>query len=129
MTYICCVPPRSFSLFCDGATMSLSMREVSQSLWFLVGQVDEQGPMRCIPLHSKSFLIGRRHDLSLCIPRKTVSTVHAEIRQQDGGLYLNDLKSTNGTYLNGRRIVTETLLAEESLVQFADMAFKCGAYQ
>lgn len=33
---------------------------------------------------------------------KNVSGFHAEIRQRDGGLYLTDLDSTNGTFINER---------------------------
>src|SRR5690242_2753736 len=104
--------------------MTVSARELAQSIWFFVGQVDEAGPTRCIPIHSTPFLIGRRADLALCLPRPTVSTVHAELRLQDGKPILRDLKSTNGTFVNGRRIVTEAELGDESLVQFADAAFR-----
>lgn len=103
--------------------MTVTARELSQSLWFFVGQVDGDGPTRCIPIHSTPFLIGRRPDLALCLPRPTVSTVHAELRFQHGQPILRDLKSTNGTYVNGRRI-TEAELDDESLVLFADAAFR-----
>lgn len=39
----------------------------------------------------------------------TVSRKHAEIiKDNDGNLYVHDLKSTNGTYVNGQRIDSET---------------------
>ncbi|MBL8829802.1 MAG: EAL domain-containing protein [Planctomycetaceae bacterium] len=104
--------------------MTALRRELAQSVWFLSGQVDETGPVRCIPVHTMPFLIGRRSDLALQLPRPTVSTVHAELCEQGGTLILRDLKSTNGTYVNGRRVVTDVELAEDDLVQFADVAFR-----
>jgi EAL domain-containing protein (putative c-di-GMP-specific phosphodiesterase class I) len=106
------------------ATMSIAARELAQSIWFLVGQIDETGPSRCIPIHSTPFLVGRRPDLALHLPRPTASTVHAELRIDNGALILRDLKSTNGTYVNGYRIEGEVCLGEEDLVQFADIAFR-----
>lgn len=95
-----------------------------QTVWFLTGQIDDTGPVRCVPIHSFPFLVGRRSDLALQLPRPTVSTIHAEIREHGGKLLLCDLKSTNGTYVNGRRIVENTELNEDDLVQFADIAFR-----
>lgn len=104
--------------------MTVLKRELAQSVWFLSGQVDETGPMRCIPIHTTPFLVGRRSDLALHLPRPTVSTVHAEISDRRGTLVLRDLKSTNGTYVNGRKIVADVELNEDDLVQFADVAFR-----
>jgi EAL domain-containing protein (putative c-di-GMP-specific phosphodiesterase class I) len=104
--------------------MTALKRELAQSVWFLSGQVEETGTVRCIPVHTMPFLIGRRSDLALPLPRPTVSTVHAELCEQNGKLILRDLKSTNGTYVNGRRVVSEVELAEDDLVQFADVAFR-----
>jgi EAL domain-containing protein (putative c-di-GMP-specific phosphodiesterase class I) len=104
--------------------MTVVARELAQSIWFLSGQVDAEGPVRCVPIHSTPFLIGRRTDLSLVLQRPTISTVHAEIVERAGKLLLRDLHSTNGSYVNGRRIADHVDLAEDDLVQFADIAFR-----
>ena len=39
-----------------------------------------------------------------------ISREHARIIQQGDQFWLEDLNSTNGTFLNGQRIVTPTLL-------------------
>ena len=54
----------------------------------------------------------------------TVSNTHAEIAEADNALILHDLGSTNGTYLNGRRVTAPAPLHEDDLVQFANMAFR-----
>jgi EAL domain-containing protein (putative c-di-GMP-specific phosphodiesterase class I) len=68
--------------------------------------------------------VGRRSDLSLTLSRQTVSGLHAEIVSRDDTLYLRDLDSTNGTYLNGERIVGERPLKGGELIQFADLPFR-----
>ena len=104
--------------------MTATTRELAQSVWFLSGQIDADGPVRCVPIHSTPFLIGRRADLSLALQRPTISTVHAEIVADGGKLLLRDLRSTNGSYVNGRRVVDHVSLNEDDLVQFADIAFR-----
>lgn len=92
------------------------------AIWFLVGQGDEQS--RYIPIHSTPFTIGRRSGLSYTVNSGTVSGLHAEIVQSGQSLAVRDLHSTNGTYLNGKRLQGEALLSEDDLVQFADVAFR-----
>ncbi len=48
--------------------------------------------------------IGRDPSNALALERPNVSKNHARIEQLAEGLYLTDLKSRNGTYLNGARI-------------------------
>jgi EAL domain-containing protein (putative c-di-GMP-specific phosphodiesterase class I) len=93
-------------------------------VWFLSGQFSQASTLRHIPLHSFPFRVGRRTDLSLCLPTATVSTVHAELVARGDELILRDLNSTNGTYVNGRRIHGEERLKAEDLVHFADLPFR-----
>lgn len=51
--------------------------------------------------------IGRDPSNALPLERPNVSKNHARIEQLAEGLYLTDLKSRNGTYLNGARIQPE----------------------
>lgn len=48
--------------------------------------------------------VGREMGVHLMIDEGTVSRRHAEIRYENGNYILNDLGSTNGTYINGKRI-------------------------
>lgn len=72
------------------------------------------------------FRVGRRADLSLCLSRNSVSCLHAEFFTEGSALFLRDLQSTNGTYVNGNRVNGEIELREADLVQFADMPFRVG---
>lgn len=50
---------------------------------------------------SNSIKIGRKHECDICIDNATLSGVHCEIGLRNGKMYIRDLNSTNGTYLNG----------------------------
>lgn len=52
----------------------------------------------------RSLLIGRGNDAALRIDLPEVSTEHARVIREDDGYVLEDLGSTNGTFLNGSKI-------------------------
>jgi EAL domain-containing protein (putative c-di-GMP-specific phosphodiesterase class I) len=93
-------------------------------MWLLTGQVEEGAPVRDVPIIATPFQIGRRTGLSFCIPSRTVSNLHAEFVERDGMLVLRDLGSTNGTYVNGERILVEKRVHEGDLVQFSNVVFR-----
>jgi EAL domain-containing protein (putative c-di-GMP-specific phosphodiesterase class I) len=97
---------------------------LNASVWFFAGQMDETEQVKHVPIRSTPFLIGRRHDLALSIPCSCISKVHAELFDRDGDLWLRDLGSTNGTYVNGARITKEIKLREGDIVQFATVVFR-----
>jgi membrane-bound lytic murein transglycosylase D len=51
-----------------------------------------------------SFRIGRSRECDIVLSSQTVSKLHAQVRLEDGHWWLCDLKSRNGTYLNGNRV-------------------------
>lgn len=58
-------------------------------------------------LHEGDNLVGRAETSVKCdvpVAHGTTSTRHATISCQNGQMVLSDMKSTNGTYVNGRRI-------------------------
>lgn len=53
----------------------------------------------------RPIVVGRsRKNSNLHLESEGVSRVHAKLRYQDGVLYVTDLGSTNGTYVNGNRL-------------------------
>jgi FHA domain/Domain of unknown function (DUF1707) len=56
-------------------------------------------------LRAASLLIGRSSACQLVLGDDTVSRRHAELRVQDDCWVLRDLGSSNGTWVNGRRVV------------------------
>lgn len=97
----------------------------ARTLWFLCGRILDNEPMRYIPIHDSPFVIGRKPSCSLCLPSYAVSSLHAEaVVDSRASLMLRDLGSTNGTFVNGRRVSHEEELASGDLVNFATSAFR-----
>jgi pSer/pThr/pTyr-binding forkhead associated (FHA) protein len=55
-------------------------------------------------LASKQWLFGRGPDCDVVIPHPAVSVRHCRLVHTSQGWFLEDLQSTNGTYVNGVRI-------------------------
>ncbi|MDA0284142.1 MAG: FHA domain-containing protein [Planctomycetota bacterium] len=60
---------------------------------------------KLIPLNTKKFLIGREQDCHLRPGSESVSRHHCAIAIDDFTVRVRDLGSSNGTYVNGKRII------------------------
>ena len=67
-----------------------------------------------IPL-TNGLTIGRGSTNTLALSEAGVSRQHAEIVQQEGAWLLRDLGSTNGTFVNERRVTTHRLYPGDSI--------------
>lgn len=63
-----------------------------------------------IILSEEIFSIGRDETNDLVIPEQKVSKFHAKIISEGGSYFINDLKSTNGTIVNQRKVIKVKLL-------------------
>jgi pSer/pThr/pTyr-binding forkhead associated (FHA) protein len=70
------------------------------------------------------ILIGSGNIAQICIKDAYVSTVHCKIILQNNTVYIEDLKSTNGTYLNGKRIEEHAILKNEDILILGITEFK-----
>ncbi len=85
-----------------------------------VAGLPEHVEIACFP-----FTVGRGDTADLRIESTRVSREHAVFRHADDVICLEDLNSTNGTHVNGRRIQKATL-QNGDMIAFADveMAFR-----
>jgi adenylate cyclase len=80
---------------------------------------------RAVALTSgRALLVGRAMACDLPIADPTVSRQHAEIEVVDGGILVRDLHSTNGTYVNGQRVVGQALAPLGARVSFGKVDFE-----
>ena len=77
-----------------------------------------------ITLHSAITIVGRSAKLcDMVVDQTNISKQHCVLVKTDGLLYLRDLGSTNGTRVNGQRVVRGALLPGDKL-SFSGVTFR-----
>ncbi|OTG67212.1 FHA domain-containing protein [Acinetobacter silvestris] len=71
----------------------------------------------------RDMLIGRHQDADFVLQSAEISRRHAALVLKDNMLWIQDLNSSNGTFVNDVRIAHETLLNNKDIVQFASLKF------
>lgn len=80
------------------------------------------GQRRELPLTGERLVVGRRPDCDVRIPTLDVSRQHCELRVTDDSVKVKDLNSSNGTFVNGKR-VTEAELNPGDRLQIGPVSF------
>ena len=65
-----------------------------------------------------TLIAGRAADSGLLLTEGSPSRRHAQLTVEDGAVWVEDLGSTNGTFVNGQRITTRTQLRGGDRVRF-----------
>ena len=73
--------------------------------------------------------VGRVQGNDLMLPKGNVSKRHARLLYRDGRFIVTDLKSTNGTYVNGRKIAQATIVREGDKIYIGDFVLRIEASQ
>jgi Inner membrane component of T3SS, cytoplasmic domain len=71
-------------------------------------------------------MIGRGADCQLILDDDYVSTRHARVATSENGVYIEDLGSTNGTYLNGQRITAPTTISLDDTIRIGKTILRLG---
>jgi pSer/pThr/pTyr-binding forkhead associated (FHA) protein len=77
---------------------------MARLLWEYEGQV-----IRDYPFRKGSITIGRRKDSTIIFSNPEVSSLHARIDKIGPDYILTDLQSTNGTFVNGLKVLSHRL--------------------
>src|SRR5262249_664541 len=103
---------RSFELFLENSRMP--------HRFFLVPYDAAPYP---IPLILRSGILGRQRDSNYVVNHRSISTRHANITVQKRQVFVQDLESRNGTFINGERLkVGEVRLGDE--IGFGKLIFR-----
>lgn len=73
--------------------------------------------------NASEIVMGRHPDCGIVLDSGSVSRQHARIILQSNHLHIEDLKSRNGTFVNGRQIAGPTILTEGDLIRICDLEF------
>ena len=72
-------------------------------------KIEKQGKTETKVLEGDRFSFGRAMDCSVVLNDDSISRKHLEMAIRKGRVYLKDLGSSNGTYLNGKRMKAEEI--------------------
>lgn len=76
----------------------------------------------------RQYIIGRSRSCDLRTSRPSVSRRHCALLIDDGQIFVHDLASSNGTYVNGQRIAKSVKLNEGDVVRVGPLEFEvCGS--
>jgi pSer/pThr/pTyr-binding forkhead associated (FHA) protein len=84
-------------------------------LAYFTGASVDLVPGTRIELPSEGLVIGRSADAGLRVASSQVARAHVRVRPTPEGLQIEDLRSTNGTCVNGRSVETALLRAGDRL--------------
>jgi diguanylate cyclase (GGDEF)-like protein len=112
-------------------TLKLDLREIERGGVKLPSLVILQGQPLGLTVHlqQERTVIGRGSKADVMLMDEVSSRLHAEIIRFDAGpdcseYYINDLDSTNGTYLNGARVRSEQLLQDGDKIKIGNSLMK-----
>lgn len=85
---------------------------------------EKGGEPRQLSFEKNEVTVGRVQGNDVVLPKGNVSKRHCRIYIQDGHFSVEDLKSTNGTYVNGRKISEPTALTTADKVYVGDFVVR-----
>lgn len=85
-------------------------------------RISKNGSTTPVPLTHKRTVVGRLDDCHIRVPAAGISRKHCEFVLDEGSIMINDLGSSNGTYVNQDRITSQPLSAGD-LVSFGGLVF------
>jgi hypothetical protein len=77
-------------------------------------------PNLVFELDEESYTIGREAGNEIVIEDPQVSRRHAQLTRQGASYLIEDIGSTNGTYVNGKRVTAPVLLSNGDMIGLAD---------
>ncbi len=80
----------------------------------------KNGKRKDIPITESQTIIGRQPDCNIRVLKSAVSRQHCKLVCEDQMVTVADLNSSNGTYLNNKRISTPTTVQPGDILSLAN---------
>jgi pSer/pThr/pTyr-binding forkhead associated (FHA) protein len=81
-------------------------------------------PHEMVSFHGQSAVFGRDARCDIVLKYPMISARHARLSRKGGQLWLEDLGSTNGTYLNGDRLGNPAIVQPGDVIGLGSYTFK-----
>lgn len=75
-------------------------------------------------LDKKEMVVGRAPTVEIVVNEQSVSRNHAQCVQQGDEVYVADLGSSNGTYVNDKKISMRQILRDGDIIRLGNVVFK-----
>jgi pilus assembly protein CpaF len=85
---------------------------------------EKGGDSKDLSFDKAEIRVGRVRDNDIVLPKGNVSKHHCHLLLQNGQLVVEDLGSTNGTYVNGRKITEATSVSSTDKVFVGDFVIR-----
>jgi pilus assembly protein CpaF len=85
---------------------------------------EKGGETKQLNFDKDEVTVGRVQGNDIVLPKGNVSKRHCRIVFQGGKVLVEDLKSTNGTYINGRKIAEETSVSGADKIYVGDFVIR-----
>lgn len=112
------VAPEAPATLQEKTDPQLKKRTTSGRHRTLVGSLTPDGaPDNVYPLLDSAYTLGRASGNTISIADGSVSSYHARILRAPEGFVLEDLQSSNGTFVNGEQVKDKRLLVDGDLIR------------
>ena len=81
---------------------------------------EKGGEPKVLTFDKDEITIGRVSGNDIVLAKGNISKRHTRLTKREGGMEIADLKSTNGTYVNGRKIAGPTAVAPSDRIYVGD---------
>lgn len=85
---------------------------------------DKDGAVQTLQFSKEEVSIGRMDGNDIVLARNNISKVHACVVEAEGKALVVDQGSTNGTYVNGRRITAAHVLEDDDKIYIGDFVIQ-----
>ena len=75
-------------------------------------------------LSQEKYVLGRHPECDIVVDTGAVSRYHAQVLHEEGRFFVEDLKSRNGTFVNGKMINGRESLTHGDVIQICDLSLR-----
>src|SRR6186997_641200 len=91
---------------------------------FTIVLQEKGGEQRRMVFNKPEITIGRVQGNDIVLPKGNISKRHSRIVLKDGKFIIIDMQSTNGTYVNGKKITTPQVVKSTDKIYIGDFTLQ-----